>query len=164
MAGKKARKKSNDDPNSRTVARNRRARHEYEILEELECGIVLTGSEVKSIRNNRVSIEEAYARLKDGEVWLFNADIAVYPQANVMNHDPRRIRKLLLKKREISKFAETGSQTGLTLIPLSLYFTRGIVKVNLAIARGRKQHDKREKLRKETDRKAIRDAMNARNR
>jgi len=163
MAGKKSKsKKSNDDPNSRTVARNRRARHEYEILDELECGIVLTGSEVKSIRNNKVSIEEAYARVQQGEVWLHNADIAVYPQANVMNHEPRRVRKLLLKAREIRKFAETGSQTGLTLIPLSLYFTRGIVKVKLAIAKGRKTHDKREKLKKDTDRREMQQAMKQR--
>lgn len=159
MAGKKSKTKASEDPNSRTVTRNRRARHEYEILEELECGIVLTGSEVKSIRNNKVSIEEAYARVKEGEVWLFNADIAVYPQANVMNHEPRRPRKLLLKNREIRKFAETGSQTGLTLIPLSLYFTRGIVKVKLAIAKGRKQHDKREKLKKDTDRREMQQAL-----
>lgn len=163
MAGKKSKaKKSTDDPNSRTVARNRRARHEYEILEELECGIVLTGSEVKSIRNNKVSIEEAYARMKDGEVWLFNADIAVYPQANVMNHEPRRVRKLLLKSREIRKFAETGSQTGLTLIPLSMYFTRGIVKVKLAIAKGRKHYDKREKLKQDDDRRAMQAALKSR--
>lgn len=162
MAGKKSKAKASDDPNSRTVTRNRRARHEYEILEELECGIVLTGSEVKSIRNNKVSIEEAYARVKDGEVWLFNADIAVYPQANVMNHEPRRPRKLLLKNREIRKFAETGSQTGLTLIPLSLYFTRGIVKVKLAVAKGRKTHDKREKLKKDTDRREMQQALKQR--
>ena len=163
MAGKKSKsKKPTDDPNSRTVTRNRRARHEYEILEELECGIVLTGSEVKSIRNNKVSIEEAYARVKDGEVWLFNSDIAVYPQANVMNHEPRRTRKLLLSKREIRKFAETGSQTGLTLIPLSMYFTRGIVKVKLAVARGRRHHDKREKMKRDTDRREMRMAMKQR--
>lgn len=162
MAGKKSKAKASDDPNSRTVTRNRRARHEYEILEELECGIVLTGSEVKSIRNNKVSIEEAYARLKDGEVWLFNADIAVYPQANVMNHEPRRPRKLLLKNREIRKFAETGSQTGLTLVPLSLYFTRGIIKLKLAIAKGRKTHDKREKLKRDTDRREMQQALKQR--
>lgn len=163
MAGKKSKaKKTAEDPNFRTITRNRRARHEYEILEELECGIVLTGSEVKSIRNNKVSIEEAYARVQDGEVWLFNSDVAVYPQANVMNHEPRRFRKLLLSKREIRKFAETGSQTGLTLIPLSLYFSRGIVKVKLAIARGRKHHDKREKLKRDADRNAMREAMKRR--
>jgi SsrA-binding protein len=165
MSAKKSKQQqARDDPNSRTVTRNRRARHDYEILEELECGIVLTGSEVKSARNNKVSIEEAYARVNDGEVWLYNADIAEYPQANLMNHEPRRPRKLLLSKREIRKFAETGSQTGLTLIPLSLYFTRGIVKVKLAVAKGRRQHDKREKLRKETDRRAMQDAFKARSR
>lgn len=155
----KKKKQQTDDPNSRTVCRNRRARHEYDILEELECGIALTGSEVKSIRNNKISIEEAFARMCDGEVWLMNADIAEYPQATVMNHEPKRPRKLLLHKREIRKFAESAHQQGLTLIPLAVYFTRGKVKVKLALAKGRKLHDKRDKLRRDTDRREMRQAM-----
>lgn len=163
MAGKKSKsRKVADDPNSRIVTRNRRARHNYEILDELQCGIELKGSEVKSIRNNKVSLEEAYARVTNGEVWLINCDIAVYPQANVMNHEPRRPRKLLLKRSEIRKFAESATQDGLTLIPLAMYFHRGLVKVTLAVARGRKQHDKREKLKKSEDRRSIRDAMKQR--
>ncbi len=160
MAARKSKShQAKDDPNSRTVCRNRRARHNYEILDELECGIALKGSEVKSIRDNKISIEEAYAKVEGGEVWLLGADIALYPQANVMNHEPRRRRKLLLRKREIHRFAESADHDGLTLVPLAVYFTRGIIKVKLAVARGRKQHDKREQLKKEDARKTIREAM-----
>lgn len=155
----KSKAATSEDPQSRVVCRNRRARHEYEILDTVQCGIVLTGSEVKSIRDNRISIEEAYARVENGEVWLMNCDIAVYPQANVMNHEPRRRRKLLLKRREIRKFAEAAEEQGQTLVPLEVGFSRGIVKVTLAVAKGRKQHDKREKLKKESAGKAIREAM-----
>ena len=159
--GKKKNKKKSDqhDPNSRTVCTNRKARREYDILDEIECGIVLRGSEVKSIRTSSMSIDEAFARVVDGEVWLLNSDIPEYPQATVFNHDPKRDRKLLLHKREVRKFAEGAGQKGLTLIPLSVYFTRGIVKVKLAVARGRKLHDKRDKLRKEADKQTIRQAM-----
>ena len=152
-------KTADSDPNSRTVCRNRKARHEYDILEQLECGIALRGSEVKSIRNGKISIEEAYARIDGGEVWLIGCDIAEYPQATVMNHEPRRNRKLLLHKREVQKFAESAGHQGLTLIPLAVYFTRGIVKVKLAIAKGRNLHDKREKMKKQSATKEIRSAM-----
>ena len=152
-------KQDKNDPNSKTVCRNRKAWHEYEILDEMECGIALRGSEVKSIRNGKISIDEAYARLRGGELFLVGCDIAEYPQATVMNHEPRRARKLLLHKRELKKFAESAGHQGLTLIPLSVYFSRGIVKVKIAIARGRKLHDKREKLKKQTDKKEMRTAM-----
>ena len=155
----KKKKPNNDDPNSRTVCRNRKARHLYDILDEMECGIVLKGSEVKSIRNNKISIDEAYARVRDGEVWLMGCDIAEYPQATVMNHEPRRPRKLLLHKREVNKFAETADHQGLTLIPLAVYFSRGIVKVKLAVAKGRKLHDKRDKIKKQSDKQEMRRAM-----
>ena len=155
----KKKKKEKVDSNSATVARNRKAKREYEILDELECGIVLYGSEVKSIRNGKVSISEAFGRVLNGEVWLFGIDISEYPQANVMNHDPKRKRKLLLHRREIRKFAEVADQTGLTLIPLSVYFVRGRVKVKMAIARGRKLYDKRDKLKKQTDTREMRGAM-----
>lgn len=161
-ANKRKASSSNDDPNSRIVCRNRRARHDYEILDELQCGIELKGSEVKSIRNNKVSLEEAYARVTEGEVWLVGCDIAVYPQANVMNHEPRRPRRLLLKRSEIRKFAESAAQQGLTLIPLALYFQRGLVKVTLGLARGRKLHDKREKLKASADKRSIREALKQR--
>jgi SsrA-binding protein len=153
-------KKSDDqDPNSKTVARNRRARHEYDILEELECGVVLTGSEVKSIRNGKISIEEAYARLRDGELWLVDCDIAEYPQATVMNHEPKRTRKLLVRKRELEKVAQSAAHKGLTLVPLAVYFSRGFVKVKLAVAKGRKLHDKRETLKRKVDTREMRNAI-----
>lgn len=155
----KKKKKNQEDPNSRVVCRNRKARHEYDILDELECGIVLKGSEVKSVRNNKVSIDEAYARLRDGELWLVGSDIAEYPQANVMNHEPKRPRKLLLHKRELRKFAESAGQQGYTLVPTSVYFKDGIVKVRVAVARGKKLHDKREKLKQKSDRREMRSAM-----
>jgi len=159
MANKKSKSSKQGSPNSKTVCRNRKARHEFDILDELECGIVLTGSEVKSIRNGKISIDEAYARVRDGELWLVGCNIAEYPQATNQNHDPTRTRKLLLHKKELAKFAETATQKGLTLIPLAVYFKRGIVKVKIAVARGRKLHDKRDKLRKRSDRDEIRRAL-----
>jgi len=158
----KQKQKSGEDPNSRVITRNRRARHEYEILDTLECGIVLRGSEVKSVRNGKVSLEEAYAKVIDDELWLIGCDIAEYPQANIMNHEPRRNRKLLLHRRELRKFAESADQKGLTLIPLSLYLKDGVVKVEIALGRGRKLHDKREKLKKEAAQAEIRRAMSTR--
>ena len=109
MAGKKSKKKKkqDDDPNSKHVCTNRKARHEYDIVDELECGIALLGSEVKSIRNAKISIEEAYGRVRDGELWLVGANINEYPQANLMNHEPKRTRKLLVQKLELHKFAES---------------------------------------------------------
>jgi SsrA-binding protein len=156
MTGKKAKKQAaNDDPNSRSVCQNRKARHEYDILDDIDCGIQLSGSEVKSIRNNKISIEEAYARVEGSEVWLINCDIAEYAQASIVNHDRRRKRKLLLRRREIRKFAEGGEQQGLTLIPLAVFIRRGFVKVRLGLCRGRKLHDKRDRLKKQVDRREM---------
>ncbi len=128
------------------VCRNRKASHEYELMDDIECGVMLFGSEVKSIRNGKVSIDEAFARIRNGELWLVGCHIAEYPQANVQNHEPLRTRKLLLHKRELAKFAEKAAERGHTLIPMDVHFSEGKVKVKLAIARGRKVHDKREKL------------------
>lgn len=155
----KQKKTGDEKPQSRTVCRNRKARHEYDILEELECGIELLGSEVKSVRNGKMSIDEAFGRIKNGELWLINADIAEYPQATVLNHEPKRPRKLLLRKRELRKFAESAEQKGFTLIPLAVYFSRGWVKVKMAVAKGRKLHDKREKLKRKADKREMRQAM-----
>src|ERR1700722_17176072 len=157
-----AKKQEKGDANSQTVCRNRRARHEYDILDELECGVVLVGSEVKSIRNGKISIEEAYARIREGELWLVGADIAEYPQATVMNHEPKRVRKLLIRKQELQKVAESATQKGLTLVPLAVYFSRGIVKVTVAVAKGRKLHDKREALRRKEDTREMRNATRRR--
>lgn len=152
--GKKADGKG--DGEIQNVCRNRKARHDYEILDELECGIVLRGSEVKSIRNGKMSIDEGFVRLQGGELWLVDCDIAEYPQATIQNHEPKRRRKLLLHKRELHKFAEQADQKGLTMVPLSVYFRNGRVKVKIAVARGRKQYDKREKIRKESDKRELR--------
>jgi SsrA-binding protein len=136
-------------PEPKIIAENRKARHEYEILEALECGIVLAGSEVKSIRNGKISLDEAYARVKDGDVWLVGADIAEYPQAAIFNHKPKRVRKLLMHKEQFRKFAKRAMEKGLTLVPLKFYFNdRGIAKVSLGLCRGRKLHDKREVMKK----------------
>ena len=161
MAGKKKSKskKSKDDPNFKLVCRNRKAQYEFDLLDDLECGIALTGSEVKSIRAGKISINEGFARIQNGELWLIDCDIAEYPQATVMNHEPKRRRKLLLHKRELRKFAEQAEHKGLTLVPVSVYFKNGRVKVKVALARGRKHYDKREKLKQKSDKRDIRDAM-----
>lgn len=148
-----------DDPNTKMISRNRRARHEYEILDQLECGIVLRGSEVKSLRDGKVSLEEAYARIENDELWLLGCDIAEYPQANMMNHEPRRERKLLIHKRELKKFAAAAEQRGNTLIPLAMYFSEGRVKVEIAVGKGRQLHDKREKLKKAADQMEMKRAL-----
>jgi len=128
----------------RVVAQNRRARHEYFIDETLEAGIVLTGSEVKSLRANRGSINEAHAGERDGEIWLYNAHIPEYGPAKHFGHEPRRVRKLLLHKREIDKLIGAIRREGATLVPLSLYFNdRGVAKVQLGLVPGKRQADKR---------------------
>jgi SsrA-binding protein len=154
--------KSNDDGNEQVVCRNRRARHQYAILDTIEAGIVLVGSEVKSLRAGHASIEEAYARVDDGEVWLVDCDIPELPQASRFNHKPKRPRKLLLHRREVVKFAGEAKQRGCTLVPLKLYFRRGFARVEIALARGRKLHDKREALKKADAVKVMKRAMGRR--
>ncbi|MGC1379674.1 MAG: SsrA-binding protein SmpB [Candidatus Baltobacteraceae bacterium] len=122
---------------------NRRARHEYEILESLEAGLVLTGTEVKSLRAGGVSLGEAYARFRDGEAWLFGMHVPPYKQGSFSNSEPVRPRKLLLHKEQIARLQGRVAEKGLTIVPLRLYFTRGIVKVQLGLARGKKLWDKR---------------------
>ncbi len=130
------------------VARNRRARHDYDLIEKLEAGLVLTGTEVKSLRNGKASLEEAYATVENGEVWLLGCDIPEYLQANRMNHKAKRPRKLLLHRSEIIKIAGKATEKGLTLVPLAIYFKNGVAKVELFVAKGRKTYDKREALKK----------------
>ena len=149
--------KDSDGSSRQIVCTNRRARHEYDVLDEIDCGIVLTGSEVKSIRNNKISIEEAYARVDNGEVWLVDCDIAEYAQASIYNHARQRKRKLLLRRREIRKFAEGAENDGLTLVPMSVFFQRGLVKIRLGLCKGRKIHDKRQKLKEQDARREMRD-------
>jgi SsrA-binding protein len=126
-----------------TVALNRRARHDYAVEQTLEAGLVLTGTEIKSIRAGRVNLAEAYARIEHGEAWLIGAHIATYEQGNISNHDPDRPRKLLLHGREIASLIGKTRERGLTLVPTRLYFKNGRVKVELALARGKEQRDKR---------------------
>lgn len=145
------------------IAENRKARHRFDVIDELECGIMLMGSEVKSLRNGKLSLDEAYGRVKGGEVWLVGADIAEYPQATHWNHAPKRPRKLLVHRREIEKFANKAHEKGLTLVPMRMYFNeRGIVKVVLGLCRGRKLHDKREALKKADTKREIERAMRRR--
>lgn len=127
---------------------NRKARHEYSIVQTYEAGIVLQGTEVKSLRSGKVNLVDSYANLKDGELWLVGAHISVYEQGNINNHEPTRTRKLLLKKSEIRKLIGKVKEKGLTLIPLRLYFKNGKVKVELALAKGKKVYDKRESIAK----------------
>lgn len=141
----------------KSVASNRKARHEYEVLETVEAGIELKGPEVKSIRAGNVSFQDAHARVERGQIWLHSLHVSPYEQANRFNVDPVRPRRLLLNKQEIRRLAAKVEEKGLTLVPLDLHFSRGYVKVTLAVARGRKLHDKREALkRKEQDREAKR--------
>ncbi|WP_425395977.1 SsrA-binding protein SmpB [Aeoliella sp.] len=156
-------KKDDAEKNEKLIANNRKARHEYEVLDTLECGIVLQGSEVKSLRQGRMSIDEAYGRVDRGEVWLMGLDIQEYSFANVQNHDPRRRRKLLMHRREIKKFASQAYEKNLTLVPLKMYFTRGRAKVLMGICRGKKQYDKRETKKKRDVQRDIDRAMRARN-
>ena len=130
------------------IAQNRKARHNYTVLDTLECGIMLVGSEVKSLRKGTVSLAEAYGRIKGDEVWLVGCDIAEYVEANRFNHDPRRPRKLLLHRREIRRFAQMAYQQGLTMVPLRMYFKCGRAKVLMGICRGRQSHDKRQAMKK----------------
>lgn len=147
----------------RTVATNRRARHDYDILETIECGIVLQGSEVKSLREGKAQLADAYARVDDGELWLFGVHIPPWQFASGWGaHDPDRKRKLLLHRKEIDELMGRSQQQSLTMIPLSLYFRDGRAKVQLALARGRRLHDKRQAiLSRDAEREAARAIRNA---
>ncbi len=162
MAQKGKKKKSSTDPNEKVVTQNRKARHNYSVLDTLECGIMLVGSEVKSLRAGKASLNESYARVRGGEVWLVGCDIQEYVEANQFNHEPKRPRKLLLHRHEIAKFAMPAQQGGLTLVPLKLYFKRGKAKVLIGLCRGKQKQDKRETLRKDESRREIQQAMRRR--
>lgn len=132
----------------RSIARNPRATHDYHILETWEAGLVLTGTEVKSLRNGKASIKEAYARLKNSEVFLEGMNVTPYEQGNRYNHDPVRSRKLLLHRKEIERLIGAVEQKGLALIPLEVYFKKGKAKVVIALGRGKKEHDRREDIKR----------------
>ena len=133
------------DPNYKVIAENRRARYDYAIEEDLECGIILEGSEVKSLRKGGANIAESYATVDDGELWLVNSYVAPYDQAKTFGHEERRRRKLLVKNKELSKLWQATARKGMTLVPLVMYFNhRGIAKMKIGIAKGKKNHDKRD--------------------
>ncbi len=146
----------------KSIAQNKRGRHDYHILDTWEAGLVLTGSEVKSLRNGKANISDAYAILRDGEVQLLNLHISPYEKASYFNHEPTRTRKLLLHKREIKKMIGAVERQGLTLIPLELYFKRGKAKVALALGKGKKVHDKRADERKKDDEREMQRAARPR--
>ncbi|GGA80100.1 SsrA-binding protein [Nitratireductor aestuarii] len=133
------------NPNIKIVADNRKARFAYEIMDTLETGLVLTGTEVKALREGRSNIQESYASVEGGELWLINSYVPEYFAGNRFNHEPRRRRKLLVSKKQLSKLAQAIEREGMTMVPLKLYFNeRGMAKLELAVARGKKLHDKRE--------------------
>ena len=143
---------------TKQIAENRRARYDYELLDRFEAGIVLTGTEVKSLRDGRVTLAQAYADVRDGEVWLLGAEIAEYAQGNIANHEPKRERKLLLKRSEIESLVGKVREKGQTIVPTRLYFKDGKVKVELALARGKERGDKRRDI---ADREAKRQVERA---
>jgi SsrA-binding protein len=143
------------DQSVKVVATNRKARHDYLIEDTFEAGIVLTGSEIKSIRAGQVNLRDGYAALRDGELWLLNAHIAPYHQASYENHEPRRERKLLMHRREINRLTGKLQEKGLTLVPLQLYLKNSRAKVELGLARGKKLYDKRQSMRERDDQRQI---------
>jgi len=146
-------------PRERVYATNRRALHEYQILETIEVGIVLTGTEIKSVRAGRVNLRQAYARVERGELWLYNAHISPYEAGNRYNHEPTRKRKLLAHTREIGRLAGKATESGATLVPLKMYDRKGHVKVELAVARGKRSYDKRAALAERDARREIERAV-----
>jgi SsrA-binding protein len=147
---------------TKDVAVNRQAFHNYEILERFEAGMVLTGTEIKSAREGRVNLKDAYGLVKSGEVWLLNCHISPYSHGNYANHDPLRTRKLLLNKSEIRRLIGRTTEKGLTLVPLRLYFKEGRLKCELGLAKGRKLHDKREVERRKTVERETKQALSER--
>jgi len=162
MAGKGRKDGAEDE--IKMVSRNRRATHDYEISDRLECGIVLVGTEVKSLREGHASLDEAYAHIDNDELWLISAEIPEYLMGNRLNHKPKRTRKLLIHRRELIKFAGKASLAGFTLIPMSIYFRNGRAKVEIAIAKGKQVHDKRQSLKSAEAKRDIARAMRSRSR
>jgi SsrA-binding protein len=147
---------------SKEVAVNRQAFHNYDILERFEAGLVLTGTEIKSAREGLVNLKDAYGLVKSGEIWLLNCHISPYSHGNYANHDPLRTRKMLLKRSEINRLVGRTTERGLTLVPLRVYFKEGRLKCEIALAKGRKVHDKREVSRQKTIDKEARQAVSER--
>ncbi|MDA3899881.1 MAG: SsrA-binding protein SmpB [Spirochaetes bacterium] len=146
------------------IARNKKARFQYDIIETFEAGIVLKGTEVKSLRNGKVNIGESYGKIRNGEVFIMQMNISPYEQGNRFNHDPAQPRKLLLHKKEISKLYGKIMEKGLTLVPLKLYFKNGKAKVELALAKGKTLYDKRHSIKQKQDKREMERAIKERNR
>ena len=144
------------------IARNKRARHDYQIIDTWEAGIVLTGTEVKSLREGKANLTDSYGILNDGEVFLLNLHISPYEQGNRFNHEPTRTRKLLMHRKEIRKLIGAVERQGLTLVPLEMYFKRGVAKVTVALGKGKKLHDKRADEKKREDQRDMARAVRAR--
>ena len=153
---------ADDKTEIQSIARNKRARHDYHILDTWEAGIVLTGTEVKSLRDGRANISDAYGIVSDGEVFLLNLHISPYERGGYINHEPTRTRKLLLHRKEIRRLIGAVERQGLTLVPLELYFKNGVAKVALALGKGKKLHDKRETERKRDAEREMARAVRAR--
>lgn len=150
------------EPSDPIVARNRRASHDYHFVELFEAGLVLTGTEIKSVRAHKVSLQHSYVQAQNGELWLLNANIAEYEHGNRQNHDPVRPRKLLLHRREISRISTQLAQKGLTCVPIRMYLKRGRAKLEIAVARGKREYDKRADLRAADDRREVERALSRR--
>jgi len=155
---------SNDEPVVQPICRNRRASHEYELHDTIECGIVLVGTEVKSLRDGNANLEDAFAKIERNEIWLVGCEIQEYTFGNRLNHRPKRDRKLLLHRREIAKFALKADQKGFTLIPTRMYFKDGRAKVEIAAAKGKQVHDKRQSLKNSEAKREMDRAMSRRRR
>lgn len=152
-------KQNHDD---KPLAQNRKARHDYEILETVEAGMVLTGTEIKSIRAGKMNLQDGFVSIKDGEIWLKNAHISPYDHGNLFNHDPLRDRKLLLHRREISKLDQEVRQKGMTIVPLKVYLLRGRAKILIGLARGKHSYDKRHALKDQQAKRDIERALKIR--
>lgn len=151
-----AKKTTKTDP---VLAQNKKARHDYTIVDTVEAGIVLTGTEIKSVRASRIQLKDGYAQIKDGQAWLVNVHIAPFEQGNIWNQDPERTRKLLLKKREINRLANELKGTGMTLIPLKVYIKRGFAKVLIGLAKGKHDYDKRESIKRRDQERDVKRQM-----
>lgn len=159
MAKRNRETRSTEHGGNRDIAHNRKAYHDYFIEETLEAGLVLVGSEIKSIRAGRVNLRDSYVTFRDGEAWLIGSHIAGYSQASYLDHDPRRDRKLLMNKREILRWRQKAEQKGYTIVPLRLYLRNNLAKVEIALARGKRLYDKREAIAERESQRDIERAM-----
>ena len=160
--GKKSNKSDKSGPKHSPVIINKKARFNYHLLEKLEAGMALLGTEVKSLRQGKANLEEAFCRIRNGELYLLGCHIAGYEHGNIANHDPLRPRKLLVHRRELKKLEVKMAQKGLTVVPMRIYFTHGLAKVEIALAQGKSRQDKREKIKERQARRDIRRALDRR--